>query len=397
MRDFLYMPSNLEMFQGELQKRLLSQSDSCDFATPKLLQKLSEIDDDLLKFTLGDFGTNFKSLIEKLDINHPDIINIFEGIVSDDNQFSKDCLELLLIGKFAKSKKLNNVIPVCGQQFIKSKVPRQIYKKIELPFNKRSYVRFLNDPQQRSELRCLKCMQTIDLLNIHKKTDDIWDSLPDSFAKFLRFNSAYEDDIFQAERKVARYEELGCTSLAGEIKKNIELLKENSQVYFGFNRITMTNTALILAKSLNFKFEVETTDSVEICKITVPRNIFSFNFDPNFLEDDFVFEPRVYPLHELMDIANDSVKKIIEVLENFPDAGNKPVFDHYGVVVPGIKFPLIKDELYTFFDESGVLRSYNERDEAVRSLDKILIKRGDLCPVILGERDGKCYFISYFY
>jgi hypothetical protein len=107
MRDFSHLPSKLDIFQKELQKRLLSQSSSSSaFATPKLLQKLSEIDDDLLEFTLGDFGKNLKYFIKTIDFNHPDVTNIFQCIVSVDSQLSTDCLELLLLGKFAKSKKL---------------------------------------------------------------------------------------------------------------------------------------------------------------------------------------------------------------------------------------------------------------------------------------------------
>ena len=57
-------------------------------------------------------------------------------------------------------------------------------------------------------------------------------------------------------------------------------------------------------------------------------------------------------------------------LEAFPELGGKPVFDHFLVVVPGL--------------------------DGDMAHEKELISEGRIIPVLLGERDGKCYFISYW-
>ena len=148
------------------------------------------------------------------------------------------------------------------------------------------------------------------------------------------------------------------------------------QAYYGFNRITMTNAAVILAKSLGFSYSVlgfpgENSEK----KITVNRKFFGkYNFDPEQTlefspyvsemagspiftqkqQNPYTYEPRVYPLHELSDIVPDNVRDTISRLEEFPDAGGKPIFDHFGVIVPGVALPqqAPKGNVYIFLDEN---------------------------------------------
>jgi hypothetical protein len=112
--------------------------------------------------------------------------------------------------------------------------------------------------------------------------------------------------------------------------------------------------------------------------------------------NSYSYEPRVYPLHEFSDILSSNIEKTIELLENFPDAGNKPIFDHFGIIVPGVSYPAPKQILYRFLDESKSVQSYVVREDALKALDKILIKGQYLYAILVGEKDGKCYFISYF-
>jgi hypothetical protein len=152
-------------------------------------------------------------------------------------------------------------------------------------------------------------------------------------------------------------------------------------------------------------------------KIVVNRKFFGkYNFDPEQQiefspivshaagspiftqkqQQPFNYEPRVYPLHELSDIITEDIQKTISLLEAFPDAGGKPIFDHFGVIVPGVAFPVEGDGPFSFFDERGMLHTYTFRHEALKVLDTILIKNGYFYPIIVGERDGKCYFICYW-
>lgn len=398
--------------QKEFDRRLLNKSSVDSFSVPVFFQTLINADDDLIYFALGELGQKLKSFIKSIDYHHPDIMTFFDGSISDDHEFSQKCLELLKIGEFAKQQNLLKIVPDLGQHVFKESMSRQLIKQIVAPKNSRMYVRLLSDPQERSRIRATKKMQTIDLSSVFNKGEDFWQALPDNFLKFLRFDFAYKEDIENAEKKAARYEDLNCFSLAEEIRKSIKDFKEYmDQSYYGFNRITMTSAAVILAKSSGFDFVPNN------CEITVSRKFFEkFNFDSNALItcppkasrfsgknvliqnnlSDFEYQPRIYPLHELYDIASEKTKKILYTLETFPDAGNKPIFDHFGIITPSLNFPLLKDKLYTFLDGNGILQSYNEREDAIKSLDKILISKGYLHPIIIGERDGKCYFVCYF-
>lgn len=404
----MFKLTKVQKLQSEFMRRLFISSSPEKFLVPSILPIIAQSSDDLIEFGLGKIGLKLKDLLESVDSTHPEIINFLDGIIADDQAFSRNCIEILKIAEFARSNNLLNVVPEFGRQIIKTNISRQIIKQLDSPKNNRMYVRLLPDPEERQKIRTSKRLQSIDLAWIYKKGDEVWNSLPENFDKFLRFDSAYQDQIEQAERKAQRYLQLGCESLASEINKSIVEFKENMhQAYFGFNRITMTNASVILAKSLGFNFSIEKNviqDSCEVLKtngaITVPREFFG---ELNFYSDAmnqreilFDYEPRVYPYHELSDLASEQVKQTIEVLESFPDAGNKPIFDHFGIIVPSVKLFQLHEKLYTFLDENGVLQSYNEREDAVRSLDRILIKKNCFHPVIMGERDGKCYFICYF-
>lgn len=411
--------------QKEFLQRLSQHESPMPHYVPALLSKIVETDVDLLDFTLGSVGQKLKLFAENIDFQHPEVNSIFDGLIADDQVFAQECLELLALGKFAKENCLNRIIPYLGNIITKESISRNVLRKIDTPQNNRMHVRLLSNPEERLEIRMTKRMQAIDLQGVYKKGEEMWNAQPDTFKKFLRFDTAYQDDIAVAERKAIRYEELGCISLASEVKKSIALFREHmEQAYYGFNRITMTSAAIILAKSLGYKF-IASSDFTHAAygtfkkeaKINIPQKFFGkFNFDPdsNFTFQshvshligspiftqkpsvDYEFEPRVYPLHELYDISSQNVKDTISILEAFPDAGNKPIFDHFGVIVPGIKFPFFKENLYTYLDENGIVHSYKDKEEASKSLDRTLIKGNHFHPIIVGERDGKCYFICYF-
>ena len=116
-----------------------------------------------------------------------------------------------------------------------------------------------------------------------------------------------------------------------------------------------------------------------------------------YVDASYFYEPKVYPFHELKDVASDEVNSVIKFLEHFPEANNKPIFDHFGVIVPSVNFPTCSsNNMFSIRDENGIIQSYSLRYEAIKSLDLILIKGKYFSPILVGEREGKCYFLSYF-
>jgi hypothetical protein len=409
MENELYLNKVLN-FQNEFFKRLKVVNHIDNKKLPDLFNELIRCDEEVVKLGLGDIGLKLKNFISQVDLTHPEISNVFDGLLANDQAFSKSCRELLALACHARHDNLVFVAPYLNQFLYKEY--NSLIKKIDTPYINRINVRFLKDVEEREQIRCSKKMQIIDLQGIYKKGKSFWDSQPSNFSRFLRFDTSYKDELKNAEKKAKRYEELGCTSLAEEVNKTIELFREHAECnYFGFNRITMTKASIVLAKSLGFSY----IENYNQDNIVINKKIF-YNFNPEFgiennpylsiatgklsvpdvLQDSYNYEPRVYPYHEFIDIASDETKSIIFHLENFPEVDNKPIFDHFAVIVPGVEFPLRNSQSFSFLNKSGILNEFKTREEALKNLDLNLIKNKDICPIIIGEKDGKCYFISYF-
>jgi hypothetical protein len=402
-------------FQAEFLKRLHRVGGyRHDPQIPALLVKLQNTESTILEFALGDYGKVLSGFCETLDLEHPDIASFFDGFFCDGNLFAQRCMELIELAKIAKDANFKTIFPLIGKMLLEESIEKNILKRLDVTNQYKFHVRLIKDRVRREEIRCTKKIQAIDLQALQKKGEEIWNSQPSDFKKFLRFDAAYTAELRQAERKMRRYEELGCSSLATEIKKSIDSFRDNmDQSYYGFNRITMTNISIILAKSLGFHYNPKHFDSVSYMThfepmISVPKSFFNdYNFDPittpeyipvststiyvQSRSDSYAYEPRVYPLHELQSVMPKSASEIIDTLENFPDAEGRPIFDHFGIIVPGISY-----SFHHFVNTEGCLESYNSSEECCRAMDRLFIKNKFFYPVIVGEKDGKCFFVSYW-
>ena len=259
-------------------------------------------------------------------------------------------------------------------------------------------------------------MQIIDLSSFFKKGDEIWVSQPNSFQNFIRYNTSYQEEINIAERKAQRYHNLGCKGLADNIQEAIASFKSQvHEAYFNFNRVTMTNAAIILAKFIGCRlvtsFGSPSEGDSKSFRISIPRNTFGdYNFEvaggiylsstdtlrPRY-SDSYEYEPRVYPLHKFWHLASDGINRIVNHLEAFPEANGKAIFDNYVVLVPGPFYPRNATEgQFTIRDSDGIHLVYDTREAAIFSLDSIMLKNNIIPAVLLGEKDGKCFFVSFW-
>ena len=105
-----------------------------------------------------------------------------------------------------------------------------------------------------------------------------FNSHPNNFYNFLRFDKSLENEVKNMEIKAKRYEDLGCSFLANEITNNLQSYHEYvRQNYFGFNRITMSAASLILSRNFNYKSVITPTifsGQSDIFKIFVTQSIF---------------------------------------------------------------------------------------------------------------------------
>lgn len=412
MADEVHLREVIDL-QREFAERLKTVTGRPEGTTvPRLLHNILVCDDEIIEASLGVLGAKLKRFAKEIDFTHPDLVHLFGGAFSDASSFSQQCNELLLLGEYAKQNSLH-ILPSISKIIDKNDVHKRIWRQVDSPYNNRLHVRLIPDRNRREEIRSMKRTKALCLDAVQKKGQEFWTALPISFKRFLRFDETSKDEIERAKRKAERYRELGCEILCKEIEASIEDYRQQiNDSYYGFNRITMTTAAVILAKSLGHKLARVggfLYGADREYQIEVERNFFGkYVFDPEqaresevkrYYEprfDPFKYSPRVYPLHEFWSIAPSAVRDTINHLENFPDAGGKPIFDHFGLIVPGIDFPYENSEEYAFLNEAGEQQEYQKIDDARKSLDIILVESGYFHPVVLGEKDNKCYFISYF-
>ena len=90
------------------------------------------------------------------------------------------------------------------------------------------------------------------------------------------------------------------------------------------------------------------------------------------------------------------MKELVEFLESFPEASGHPLFDHYRVLVPGLDYPNINQAKPAYRKASGEAVEFMNAEAAQYDFDRYLVENGHVPAILLGERDGDHYFISYW-
>lgn len=380
-----------------------------------LLAKILETDPDVIELALGKFGMKLRSFAQAIDLEHPHVAQLFEEIMPEPGTL-ENLFELLQLAEFGKANKLTRVISTLGSKVIcREKFCRNLLRTIDNPANNRWRIRLLKTRAERDQVRLHKHMQIIDLSSFFKKGDEIWVSQPNTFQNFIRYNTSYQEEISVAERKAQRYLNLGCKGLSENIQVAIDSFKvQVHEGYFNFNRVTMTNAAIILAKFIGCRlvtsFGSPSEGDLKSFRISIPRSVFGdYNFEVasgiylsstdtlRRYSDSYEYEPRVYSLNKLWHLASDEIKHLINHLEEFPEANGKAIFDNYAVLVPGPFYPRTASEgQFTIRDCDGIHLVYDTRESAIHSLDSIMLKNNIIPAVLLGEKDGKCFFISFW-
>lgn len=294
---------------------------------PELVYCLLATHPDIGELALGKSGRKLIEFINKIDLEHPDILYVLDEIFYNDVNFRQQVLEAIKLAE--KNRHLSISI-----NFHKL-VDRNKLKVIQNDFA----IRLLKSSKDRDSIRKQRCVEIVNLKAFYKKGSEIWNRQPTDFKAFNRHNVPYLEDIGLAEQEIGRYTELGCESIANKIAKEIVKLKTNlSERYYGFNRITITTAAMILAKIHGYRLKTQ-WDIHGNKKIIITG-----------------YEPKIYPIHEMVHTASSNMLKLIDHFESFPEIGGKPLFDDFILLVPDVKS----------------------------------------CPILLGERDRKSYWLCYW-
>lgn len=372
----------------------------------KLARKMSSLPEEFLESCLGQFGKKIKSFLGSIDIDHPDMPNCYDGFFRDDGEFASFFSELVDHVRLSAKTKNSMMLGYIGESAEKHIIDKhKAAIHMDVPENNRCNVRLVMDESLRGDIRSKKKMQVIDLDSVYKKGLGFYESHPDNFLSHMRFDLSLESEISKLEVKARRYVEMGCSAMADEINSSVDCYREyTKQTYFGFNRITMSVASIILAKSLGYEAKVDRCplSGAETYVIRVGSGYFGdYRFDPSNSESGserhYPYEPKIYPIDYFSDMMTDDTRRVIGILDKFHDAGKKPIFDFFGVIVPSIRFPSVPHEgSYSFLNTDGFLSAHYDLGRCVSDFNRSLVKNKIFKPIIVAEKDHKCYFITYW-
>jgi hypothetical protein len=184
--------------------------------------------------------------------------------------------------------------------------------------------------ETRDGIRKSKVSYTIRSSNFFERIARNWISLPSDFSVFKRGCGGPSSAAESCRIRASRFKDIGCPDLAAAAESSLEMMGDDC--YHGFYRLGITKACVILAK-------------ISGC---------SSESGPNVLLEGVPYSPVAVPFH-LLGIPTPVA---LQQAEELPELDFKPAFDHYFAIFPRQPF---------FASDCGVL---------------------------LGERDGSCYFIT---
>ena len=354
---------------------------------------MASTDRHLMESTFGSLGGRIYDFFSAIDLEHPGLNQAYDGIFLDDNEFAMFVCEIISCVKNLVKKDYARVISLISQHSSDHLMKLSKYAEIiDKPEKNKCNVRFVLDRSRMESIRKQKRPQTIDMRGILKKGINYFDNHPENFERHMRFDTSMADELVKMEDKARRYDEIGCIVLADEIRNNLKIFNEHMrQNYYGFNRTTISSIAVTMARSLGCVATCN-IDNNEL-SIKVSNETLDKPHGDSFL--NYVYEPIIYPIHYFEEIMPATVKSVLEHLDNFPQTESKPIFDFYGVVVPSIVLPKV-DGRFWFRNLMGEIVDFESYNDCKQSFDRRLVSEGIVSPIIVAEKDHKCYFLTYW-
>lgn len=376
-------------------------------AAGSLLADVQKYDNQTLQVGLGKIGPTLCKFAKIVDHRHPELGSVLKGLFRNE-PLAKQLSECLELARFAVDQKLEVAQSLLSRAAL-TKVPSDL-RSFDVPQKNQQLIRLLKDRKLRDEVRATKTSRSVSLSHFYRKGSNAWKKQPRDFSYYLRFSKEHEKDIKEIERKGDTYSELGCVALSAKMSEIISEFSEHmTDMYCGFHRIKMTDVAIILAKEHEFEYSPSRVSHKSGVLHTSSKKFMAYHYagKEGFREfskppRSLHYSPTAAPISEVWDLAPQSLRDVIDHLEAFPEASDRPIFDHYVVIVPGVDYPskpneITEDEVaFGFTDPNAGVKKFATQEECASELNKVLIKNGTVRPVLLGERDGNCYFVCYW-
>jgi len=382
------------------------------------LKTIAEAPDDLVKEVLGSTGMRLKRFAIRVNLNHPDIESYFGMLGQPAVELCKVAAEALTAATADKSQ---------GKEIVsleKDFTANEGWVK-SLRFMQQPNARLLGGLEDRKNQRGIKQqIKSVGLKSVFQGGENAFYGRPTHFKRFARGSSYYHEELKDLKARQDLFVAKNMPEMSHAFAKRMRSLEESVSDLLGFYRIKPDEAAVTLARLHGFKWnnsgivtisstffdgchfwsegavisesEEDKAEGMKKALILntrfVPTNVGSVFFN---------YQPRMYPLSlwETRVSTPSTVQKIIDRSEHFALLNRSPFFDYYWVLVPSINIahPLIqKQKDHYTVREGGSNVVYADATEAAFSVDTILVKEGCVVPIIIGERDGRCYFVSHW-
>ena len=92
----------------------------------------------------------------------------------------------------------------------------------------------------------------------------------------------------------------------------------------------------------------------------------------------------------------EQAKKILENCDKLKAYGNNPFFDYYWLAYQAIDTDNLFNGKKWAFNDNGKISEFDTQDQINLCLDEKLIQSKITFPLIIGEKDGKSYFVCFW-
>ncbi len=303
------------------------------------------------------------------------------GALVSNEGFGRDLSDLYDLMIYARSHDCSaSIVDNMRKLYVHFENNQLISAQVGNPIKTLQNVRLVADPNTREEIRAQKRFQAIGLRVEFQRS--AWIDHAEDFVFYHRYSNRFDKELADAKARAEHFRNLNLPTMAREIEKSVTELTNQTKTgqYLGFNKITLTSAAITLAKLLGYQFEPNMDrpdDSAIYDRTNGGRRLYC---------------PIAYTLQEASDHISEEMLKLCEFLEKFPEMGDKPIFDHYRVLVPNFDFSFSTKLSSTYGPDGNPIFFVNQE----KNSDFTMIKDGQTVGIFLGEKDGQMYFISYW-
>jgi len=384
------------------------------------IARLDGVSEDFLKNTLGESGRRLLRFANRINYDHPDLDQWLEEVDQTSLSLFANVSDILTKAQYNKDTGQNANLE--ARFLAENPAFPYIIQRLERP-----KARLLRSTRERVENRGIKkSAKNISLKQMYSQGENGFYNQPEHFKRYARCSKYYIQELHELEERQAAFNEHGMPELAHAFVKRMRELEEGMRDTIGFFCLKPDEAAITLARLHNLRWndsqnviaisgkffddyvfwseekplsaeqlaeemrEAKTAESMKKSMLISTR----FAASP-FSLLSFAYQPRLYPLPSFSADLPPSATRILESVERCSDLGGVPFFDYYWVLVPSISLnhPIINKKGTWTIRDGNQNYVFQDQIEAAAKLDTQLTREGFIIPIIIGERDGHCYFL----